>query len=360
MRLTQGAAAALILVGCSTDQQMPTTTDDTSDPGSTSMPQDYGQLYPSFSVVEADGTFPSTNGLRAFADRSDAYLNATAYELSDDGEPPAAPPEVIPGDFYFDVVAGTDSNGPLASLDDRSCRRVHIDEEGNIDQAYAGTGGCQHSLQTDPTGRGKLLVQLAPFADAPLDPDQLTRNYCVTFERVGLIEGGSPPPSTCFVVVDTSRTPPQYPCGDGILDEGEQCDDGNTDDGDGCSATCVDENPPPPDVCGDGMLDDGEDCDDGNTTDGDGCSATCQVENPPPPPGDVCGDGTVDEGEACDDGNTADGDGCSALCTVEPPPPPPHICGDGRLDKGEACDDGNRVDGDGCSKTCIVEPPCDP
>jgi len=30
-------------------------------------------------------------------------------------------------------------------------------------------------------------------------------------------------------------------CGDGILDEGEQCDDGNDEDGDGCSAECTDE-----------------------------------------------------------------------------------------------------------------------
>ena len=30
-------------------------------------------------------------------------------------------------------------------------------------------------------------------------------------------------------------------CGDGILDEVEQCDDGNNEDGDGCSAVCTDE-----------------------------------------------------------------------------------------------------------------------
>jgi cysteine-rich repeat protein len=30
-------------------------------------------------------------------------------------------------------------------------------------------------------------------------------------------------------------------CGDGDLDEGEQCDDGNNEDGDGCSAECTDE-----------------------------------------------------------------------------------------------------------------------
>lgn len=34
----------------------------------------------------------------------------------------------------------------------------------------------------------------------------------------------------------------KYPrCGDGVLDDGEQCDDHNTTTGDGCSATCIDE-----------------------------------------------------------------------------------------------------------------------
>jgi cysteine-rich repeat protein len=62
--------------------------------------------------------------------------------------------------------------------------------------------------------------------------------------------------------------------------------------------------------CGDGNLDEGEECDDGNNFDGDGCSAECTVEP-------FCGDGVLDEGEQCDDGNTFDGDGCSAECTFE-------------------------------------------
>ncbi len=62
--------------------------------------------------------------------------------------------------------------------------------------------------------------------------------------------------------------------------------------------------------CGDGQLDDGEDCDDGNNIDGDGCSAECTFEP-------FCGDGNLDDGEECDDGNNIDGDGCSANCTTE-------------------------------------------
>ena len=31
-------------------------------------------------------------------------------------------------------------------------------------------------------------------------------------------------------------------------------------------------------ICGDGRIEDAEECDDLNTEDGDGCSATCDVE----------------------------------------------------------------------------------
>jgi cysteine-rich repeat protein len=54
--------------------------------------------------------------------------------------------------------------------------------------------------------------------------------------------------------------------------------------------------------CGNGVLDPGEECDDGNVIDGDGCSSQCQLEP-------RCGDGTLDPGEECDDGNTVSGDG---------------------------------------------------
>ncbi len=125
-------------------------------------------------------------------------------------------------------------------------------------------------------------------------------------------------------------------CGDGIVDPGEECDDGNNDDGDGCQGNCL--NP----FCGDGILDDGEECDDGNNDDGDGCQGDCA--NP------FCGDGIVDDGEECDDGNNDDGDGCQSDCQ-EP------VCGDGIVDPGEECDDGNDVDGDGCQSNCL-NPSC--
>jgi cysteine-rich repeat protein len=128
-------------------------------------------------------------------------------------------------------------------------------------------------------------------------------------------------------------------CGNGILDPEEACDDGNLVADDGCTPTCVAQ------PCGNGILDSGEMCDDGNIFGGDGCSATCVAE--------ACGNGTLDFGEMCDDGNVVAGDGCSPNCVAE-------VCGNGILDPGETCDDGNVVAGDGCSPTCAAEPmqPC--
>ena len=120
-------------------------------------------------------------------------------------------------------------------------------------------------------------------------------------------------------------------CGDGILQNGEQCDDGNTVNGDGCTNSC--ELP----QCGDGYVQQGEQCDDGNTVNGDGCTNSCELPQ--------CGDGYVQQGEQCDDGNTVNGDGCTNQCTLPQ-------CGDGYVQQGEQCDDGNTVNTDACTNSC--------
>ncbi|MDD9945343.1 MAG: hypothetical protein OXU20_30145 [Myxococcales bacterium] len=126
-------------------------------------------------------------------------------------------------------------------------------------------------------------------------------------------------------------------CGNGDLEEGEECDDGNTEGGDACSPSCTVEN-----LCGNGSPDPGEECDDGNLTNGDGCSAGCSLEQ-------GCGDGTVESGEECDDDNLTAGDGCSETCQLE------YGCGDGVVQAGEDCDDDNLISGDGCSADCRAE-----
>lgn len=190
-------------------------------------------------------------------------------------------------------------------------------------------------------------------------------------------------------------------CGNGVLDEGEQCDDGNTQQRDGCSEACnlernfdcanVGQACTSTIVCGDGVISGSEGdeaCDDGNAGDGDGCSAACVVEVGfgcqsdadgrsvcVPAPRVVCGDGIVGAGEQCDDRNVVAGDGCSASCQVETGfvcrlagslCEPGGFCGDGVLLQGvEECDDGNGAPGDGCTgpspigserEGCVIEP----
>ena len=93
-------------------------------------------------------------------------------------------------------------------------------------------------------------------------------------------------------------------------------------------------------VCGDGVVDDGEECDDGNDVDTDDCLSTCVAAK--------CGDGAVFEGtEECDDGNMVDTDACLNTCVAAK-------CGDGVVQEGvEQCDDMNMVDDDACSNACV-------
>jgi cysteine-rich repeat protein len=188
-------------------------------------------------------------------------------------------------------------------------------------------------------------------------------------------------------------------CGNGHLDQTEQCDDGNTTPGDGCNQLCQQEanwdckTPGQPcvfiAVCGNGILTSDEACDDGNKASGDGCSADCKTVEPGwqcRVPGKrcvpLCGDSVVTPPEKCDDGNAASGDGCSSTCQVEPGavcPTAGHpciksVCGNGKVETGEVCDCGTdpanlpagctgpnglfNGDGTGCSKTCTKEPVC--
>ena len=94
--------------------------------------------------------------------------------------------------------------------------------------------------------------------------------------------------------------------------------------------------------CGNGNMDEGEECDDGNTMDGDGCSSKCILEG--------CGDGVVDEGEECDDGNSIDNDECTNACGLPK-------CGDGVIQGSEECDDGNSDPDDLCSNDCMSQEP---
>lgn len=165
-----------------------------------------------------------------------------------------------------------------------------------------------------------------------------------------------------------------FVCGNGLLEEGEECDDHDLAPGDGCDGSCLLENgwtcpvaglPCEATECGDSIVAGFEACDDGNDQNGDGCNASCVLEDgyqcdvPGSPCVETtCGDTVVEGTEECDDGNNDLGDGCDPLCRREPictAGTCQAFCGDGiRLDS-EACDDGNLRDGDGCSSDCAIE-----
>jgi len=207
-------------------------------------------------------------------------------------------------------------------------------------------------------------------------------------------------------------------CGNGILDDGEECDDGNNNvvgadltkrGGDGCTPDCKIEvgwrcyNTPfntrtlcEHNECGDSFINpkspEFEECDDGNLIDGDGCTSECKKMRGYfcPLPGvdciKVCTNGKLDYypgpphnlelyKEECDDGNEVSDDGklsfktlgCSDDCQtieygyecIEPGKLCRLICGNGYYNKTdkygeEECDDGNTIPDDGCTN-CKVD-----
>jgi cysteine-rich repeat protein len=132
-------------------------------------------------------------------------------------------------------------------------------------------------------------------------------------------------------------------CGDEQIndDRNETCDEGSLNSNtapNACRLSCVLAS------CGDGIVDDGEQCDDNNLNNEDGCDSACVVE--------VCGDGIVQAGlgEACDEGaNNSDilPGACRSTCQ-------PAFCGDGVIDQGEECDDANNLADDGCDPGCVT------
>ena len=147
------------------------------------------------------------------------------------------------------------------------------------------------------TASAVLLAQVAPLLGGRDE---------VSWGVVDLVEGGNVAPV----------------CGDGFIDDGEECDAGvnNAETGGApCRLDCTKPN------CGDGFVDDGEDCDDGVDVNsgepGASCRVDCRLGG--------CGDGLPDPAEACDFGALNNDscvpvgvDGCD-FCSV--------LCDDGRV-----------------------------
>lgn len=151
-----------------------------------------------------------------------------------------------------------------------------------------------------------------------------------------------PVPVESEVIIDRQTL---LECGNGELDEGEECDDGNLINTDACTNYCQEA------ACLDGFLQAGEECDDGNNINNDFCTTLCLFA--------VCGDSIIQfvAGETCDDGNTVTGDGCSSTCVTEQTLESFNTCGDGIIQAPETCDDGNSIPNDGCTNNCLL-PAC--
>jgi len=121
-----------------------------------------------------------------------------------------------------------------------------------------------------------------------------------------------------------------------------------------------------PPGCGNGIEDDGEECDDGNLDNKDGCDQDCRVECGftcvGGGCGPICGDGIKAGTEKCDGV-----EGCSDNCTPLPDfecetdeNKCSHVCGNGIQDEGEECDGGHNILGHfpspWCTKECTRAP----
>lgn len=172
----------------------------------------------------------------------------------------------------------------------------------------------------------------------------------------------------------TGTTSVEPMCGNGVQEQGEECDDGNSDPADACLNNCknaicgddqirADNIPEECDdgdqvdtnmctsacklnICRDGFLLEGvEECDDGNEVNDDECTNECKKP--------VCGDGMKTGSEECDEGgnNVPRGEATAEQCTTECK----IACGDGTQSAMEECDDGNLEANDGCSPMCTDE-----
>jgi len=116
-------------------------------------------------------------------------------------------------------------------------------------------------------------------------------------------------------------------------------------------------------VCGNGDVEDGEECDDGNVVDDDGCSARCEQEGggggvliiPPPivPPTIKCSPGYTKYGNecvknqiVCPTGTRLSGEECVPITC----PDGQHLSGNECIAVAPTCEDGYRLSGNQCVK----------
>jgi cysteine-rich repeat protein len=118
----------------------------------------------------------------------------------------------------------------------------------------------------------------------PLAP---SRNEIGNGQSGAVIRVESSEDEVILTALALESTAPETPavCGNGTLEEGEECDDGNLIDGDGCDSTC--RLTPARGFCGNGLLDPGEECDAGSQNGFPACA--CESDCRRPSIGTACG-----------------------------------------------------------------------
>ena len=156
-----------------------------------------------------------------------------------------------------------------------SCSRPSGDR-GNAGAAVS--TGAAPSLESGGTGRGSGGAGTSVDATV-VAPRDGGRDAAIT----NLPDGGADAGHDAGDGICPGCSTPR--CGDGITQDGEECDDGNTDNADRCTSDCMAA------ACGDGFVQPGESCDDGNANELDDCRNNCVPTE--------CGGGVVEAGEEC-------------------------------------------------------------
>ena len=211
------------------------------------------------------------------------------------------------GGEYMDCYGNLASDGYNILGDDTGCTFA------NTTGDQVGTSGSpiDPMIETLADNGGKTLTHAIQLDSPALDPanppgcEDETATVLTTDQRgfTRPVDGDDDSTETCDIGAYEAGT-----CGDGYIDEGEECDDGNSDDSDSCTNQCLVAD------CGDGSLEAGEEqCDDGNTEDGDGCDSFCQVEVEESGSAEETGTEEVAEDASEAESEGSGGGGCSLM-----------------------------------------------